>query len=168
MPRGKLTAEQLDGNLTELRVYVCAHLAELGPRAKASLKACFALQVCDEERRVYLFLHKHEKRFTEAQRTHMDETLALLMQHGKSSGDLHPAAGAGSEAAPSSSLKRDLSSVPVGDDEHIAERAMSDTPPGLRSRGASSSGGAHPAEDALPTLDDAILHAVRKFGRFPA
>ena len=47
-------------------------------------------------------------------------------------------------------------------------RCSSDTPQGLGSSGASSSGGAHPAADALPTLDDAILQAVRKLGRLPA
>jgi hypothetical protein len=108
MPRGKQTADEVDGNLQDIRVYVCAHLAELGPRAKAPLKACFRQRGGDEERRFHWFLQKHEERFTEAQRQHMDATLALLMQHGT--------AGAGSETAPRSSSKRDLSPVPIGDD----------------------------------------------------
>ena len=99
----------IDVKLGHLRDYVASKLAELASRGKTTLKDIFASQKTTEEASFYNFLWASEEKFTDAQRAHAHETLALLRQHCESSGDLHPAAGVGCDSSPSGCLQRDRS-----------------------------------------------------------
>ena len=111
----KLSPEQVDNKLVEIRLYVRAHLADLTARGAASLQKTFAVSkkdiaMIDSPIRssFYKFLWREEKRFTESQRNFADDTFALLAQHRQSS-DVYTRAGTGSAAASSNSLQRDRS-----------------------------------------------------------
>ena len=105
----KLSPAQLDSKLKALRDYVRAHLADLASGGKRSLKAVFAKQGNAAETLFYKFLHNNEKRFSEAQQRHGDETLALLLRHCESSGDAHSAARTSRSVASSSGRQPDRS-----------------------------------------------------------
>ena len=92
LPENQGDAMQLDNKLEALRDYVSAHLDDLATVSSRSLKAVFARQRNSTERSFYKFLWSSAKRFTEAQRSHGDETLALLLHHRESSGDAHTVA----------------------------------------------------------------------------
>ena len=97
----KLSEEQIDGKLAALRDYVRNHRLEFASRDNSSLKALFAGQRNKEETSFYLFLHKNEARFKDAQRRHARETLALVTQQSEISGGAHPAARAALQASSS-------------------------------------------------------------------
>ena len=88
----KLTSMQLDNKLDALHDYVSAHLDDLASVSRRSLKAVFARQRNSTERSFYKFLWSSAKRFTEAQRSQGDRTLALLLQHRESMGDAYTVA----------------------------------------------------------------------------
>ena len=88
----KLSSTQLDSKLEALRDYVCAHLDDAASVSSRNLQAVFARQRNFMERNFYKFLWASAGRFTEAQRSHGDETLALLLRHRESSGDAHSGA----------------------------------------------------------------------------
>ena len=90
-----------DDKLSQMRSYVAANVAQLASSEKATLKDMFGARQreCREEASFYKFLWSYEKSFTNAQRTHAEETLAILTQYGARSGDAHPAANAGSDDA---------------------------------------------------------------------
>ena len=77
LPENQGDAMQLDNKLEALRDYVSAHLDDLATVSSRSLKAVFARQRNSTERSFYKFLWSSAKRFTEAQRSHGDATLAL-------------------------------------------------------------------------------------------
>ena len=81
LPENQGDAMQLDNKLEALRDYVSAHLDDLATVSSRSLKAVFAGQRNSTERSFYKFLWSSAKRFTEAQRSHGDGTLALLLHH---------------------------------------------------------------------------------------
>ena len=80
--------------LQQIRSYVNSNVRQLASRNKTSLKAVFAVgqHLSTEEKGFYMHLHRHEHSFTDDQRSHADQTLALLTQHSASSRDLHPVA----------------------------------------------------------------------------
>ena len=86
----KLSVEQRDGKLAEIRGYVREHVAEIASREKSSLRSCFAAKKSEKEKQFYKFLYMHEAGFTEAQQRYVGETMSLLTQHRKSSGGVHP------------------------------------------------------------------------------
>ena len=102
----KLSDAQVDDKLVALREYVRDHLEELASRSSSCLKAVFARRQNYEEAQSYLFLYKHEARFTEAQRRYVHETFAMLAEHRGSSGGAHPVARGDSEALPMASAPR--------------------------------------------------------------
>ena len=110
----KLSPDQIQGKLVEIRQYVRAHLPNLVARGSTSLKATFGGQhdrlSMDDKRETafYYFLYKSDARFTEAQRNYADETFELLAQHRQNIG-VHTCAETGSRAASSSGLQRDRS-----------------------------------------------------------
>ena len=83
-----------DDKLSQMRSYVAANVAQLASSEKATLKDMFGARQreCREEASFYKFLWSYEKSFTNAQRTHAEETLAILTQYGTRSSDAHPAA----------------------------------------------------------------------------
>jgi hypothetical protein len=106
----KLSAQQIDSKLADIRDYVRADLRNLVARGAATLKAVFR-QVNIEhhtEKAFYFFLWKYEERFSEAQQAYADETFALLAQYRQSSG-FHTRAETGCRAASSNDPQRDRS-----------------------------------------------------------
>ena len=87
-----------DVKLGQLRSYVAANVAQLASSKKTILKVIFdsRKRESSEEANFYKFLLSKEQSFTDAQRTHAEETLAILTQYRASSGDAHPAASASS------------------------------------------------------------------------
>ena len=85
-----------DVKLSQLRSYVAANVAVLASSEKTMLKDIFGVRQREskEEASFYKFLWACEKSFTDAQRTHAEETLAILTQYSASRGDAHPADGA--------------------------------------------------------------------------
>jgi hypothetical protein len=110
----KLSADQIQGKLVEIRQYVRAHLPNLVARGSTSLKATFGGQrdrlSMDDKRETtfYYFLYKSDARFTEAQRNYADETFALLTQY-RQSIVVHTRAKTGSGAVSSIGSQRDRS-----------------------------------------------------------
>ena len=96
----KLSEARIDSKLNALREYVLDHLEDLASRDNSCLKTVFAKRRNDEEASFYLFLYKNEARFTETQRRHMHETLAMLAQRCESSSGARPVARIVSEALP--------------------------------------------------------------------
>ena len=92
LPENQGDATQLDHKLEALRDYVSAHLDDLATVSSRSLKAVFARQRNSTERSFYKFLWSSAKRFTEAQRSQGDRTLALLLHHRESRGDAYTVA----------------------------------------------------------------------------
>ena len=96
-----------DWKLGQLRSYVASHLAQLVSSEKATLKGIFAARQREsrEEASFHKFLWSQEATFTDAQRRHAEETLAILTQCTASSGDSH-LAGAGSASNDDAHLVR--------------------------------------------------------------
>ena len=106
----KLSAQQIDSKLADIRDYVRADLRNLVARGGATLKAVFSRvgQQSHREKAFYLFLWKYEERFSEAQQAYADETFALLAQYRQSIGS-NTCAETGCRAASSNNLQRDRS-----------------------------------------------------------
>ena len=107
----KLSAQQIDSKLADIRDYVRADLRNLVARGGATLKAVFRQvrkQQSHTEKAFYLFLWKYEERFSEAQQAYADETFALLAQYRQSIGS-NTCAETGCRAASSNNLQRDRS-----------------------------------------------------------
>jgi hypothetical protein len=82
----KLSAQQIDSKLADIRDYVRANLRNLVAVGGATLKAVFrkGRQQPHAEKAFYFFLWKYEERFSEAQQAYADETFALLAQYRQS------------------------------------------------------------------------------------
>ena len=110
----KLSAQQIDSKLADIRDHVRADLRNLVARGAATMKAVFGAKrdrVNMEDHTAtafYAFLHRYEERFSEAQRAYADETFALLAQYRQSSG-VHTRAETGCRAASSNDPQRDRS-----------------------------------------------------------
>ena len=102
----KLSTDQIDSKLVEMRDFVCGHLPHLAAKASVSLKHVFPSY--GDETGFYFFLHKYEERFSEPQRRYADETFALLAQYRQRSG-VNTRAETGCSAASSNGLQRDRS-----------------------------------------------------------
>ena len=156
----KLSADQIQGKLVEIRQYVRAHLPNLVARGSTSLKATFGGQRDKRETAFYLFLYKSDARFTEAQRNYADETFALLTQFRESSG-VNTRAETGSSAASSTGLRRDRS-------RSVRRRTVSAS---VTSCDASQLAILKRRRDdpavSLPPLDASIIEEVEKLGRHP-
>ena len=98
------------GKLDQLRRYVTSNVRQLASRGATSLKEIFGAQSNSEEASFYRFLWSYQNTFTDVQRAHADETLALLTPN---SGDGHHAVapgmgaehGGGQPTAPKRSAK---------------------------------------------------------------
>ena len=82
-----------DVKLNQLRSYVASNVRQLASTGKTSLKGILFAKRTIEEAGFYWFLWSSEHAFTDVQRAHADETLALVTQHSVNSGDAHPAEG---------------------------------------------------------------------------
>jgi hypothetical protein len=191
----KLSAQQIDSKLADIRDYVRADLRNLVARGAATMKAIFSAkrQVTIEdhtETAFYQFLQKYEERFSEAQRAYADETFALLAQYRQSSG-VHTRAETGCRAASSNDPQRDRSrsvrrrtasgTVTNSGEPQPApfkRRRFNTKRPAFicddvpsaetaQSIHAFGSGGAHSAAVSLPPLDASIIKEVQKLGRHP-
>ena len=87
-----------------------------------------------------MFLHKNEERFTEAQRKHMDETLALLMQHGKSSGDVTPSLAEEKVVDAVTSKRRSFVPRRIEEQEHVKGKLLRGKGKASGGKGAASGG----------------------------
>jgi hypothetical protein len=188
----KLSAQQIDSKLADIRDYVRADLRNLVARGAATLKAVFR-QVNIEhhtEKAFYLFLWKYEERFSEAQQAYADETFALLAQYRQSSG-FHTRAETGCRAASSNDPQRDRSrSVRRRTASGTVTNSGAPQPAPLKRRRCNTkrpaligddvpsaetaqsihafgSGSAHSAAVSLPPLDASIIEEVQKLGRHP-
>ena len=182
----KLSTDQIDSKLVEIRDFVRGHLSHLAAKASVSLKHVF--HSYDDKTGFYRFLHRYEERFSEPQRRYADETFALLAQYAEtgcraaSSNDpqrdrsrsvrRRTASGTvtNSGAPQPAPLKRRRCNTKrpalIGDDVPSAETAQSIHPFGSRSA-HSASGSAHSAAVSLPPLDASIIEEVQKLGRHP-
>ena len=192
----KLSAEQIDTKLADIRDHVRADLPNLVARSTPTMKAAFGakrdrLNLTDQtETAFYWFLYKYEARFTEAQRNYADETFALLTQY-RQSNVVHTRAETDSGAVSSNGLQRDRSrsvrrrtalgtvtNCGAPQPAELTRRRVStkrpapigddvlSTGPG-QSIHAFGSGGAHSDPISVPDLDAGILQDVKKLGRHP-
>ena len=72
----KLSSEQIDDRLVEMRDYVQAHLPHLAARSDISLKATFVAKREEKDTVFYNFLYKHNARFTE-----VNEVMRMRRSH---------------------------------------------------------------------------------------
>ena len=89
----------IDVKLKQLRSYIAANLSQLASGDRTTLKAIFAARKRESnaDANFYKFLWSNERTFTDAQRAHAEETMALVNRHRANSGDAHPAAAVGHE-----------------------------------------------------------------------
>ena len=180
----KLSPDQIDNKLVEIRHYVHAHVADLTAQGSASLKAVFGtprnkkMVDCKIKTSFYKFLWREEDRFTQAQRSHADETFVLLTQHRQiSSVDTHAESSSG--VASSSGLQRDRSRSPRRRTALHAGAACGAPQsaalirPRLSTKRKVFIVDDEPPDEAddvvieLPALDASILQEVKKLGRHP-
>ena len=150
----------IDMKLKELREYVESNDKQLAAKGKHVLKSFFS-QCNPQERSFYFFLSHHEHSFTNAQRAHAEETLALL---------LHPAPNLSTQHEARKPLKRKTSSFPQNAlSQSSSSSASGGAHPAVLKRAcfSSASGNAHTADDALPALDESILQKIRELGHYP-
>ena len=84
----------IDVKLKQLRSYIAANLSQLASSDRTTLKAIFAARKRESnaDANFYKFLWSNEMTFTDAQRAHAEETIALVYNHRANSSDAHPAA----------------------------------------------------------------------------
>ena len=89
----------IDVKLKQLRGYIAANLSQLASGDRTTLKAIFAARKRESnaDANFYKFLWSNERTFTDAQRAHAEETMAMVNRHRANSGDAHPAAAVGHE-----------------------------------------------------------------------
>ena len=143
-----------DVKLNQLRSYVASNVRQLASTGKTSLKGIFSAKRTSEEGGFYEFLWSSEHAFTDVQRAHADETLALVTQHSVNSGDAHPAAvllGAGAKHNSSCGLESRAGAVSSQAGVALFGRRLRrrttvrpQAAP-LQLASSSSSGGTHPA-----------------------
>lgn len=89
----------IDVKLEQLRGYIAANLSQLASVDRTTLQAIFAARKRESnaDANFYRFLWSNERTFTDAQRAHAEETMALVNKHRANSGDAHPGAAVGRE-----------------------------------------------------------------------
>ena len=180
----KLSTEQIDSKLVEIRDFVRGHLPHLAARVSVSLKHLFNSN--DDKTGSYLFLHRYEERFSEPQQRYADETFALLAQYRQSSGvntraetDCTAASSNAPQRDRSRSVRRRTVSGSVTSSGAPQPAAFTRQRCGTK-RPAPTSDDVPSAELAqpriafgnvcainLPPLDASILKEVQKLGRHP-